>query len=75
MEHLVKRWEVADRTGLSGEAAKEQEYLVGLPSRIRKLSERVAGIAPLTFSSSHSSTTSHYLAFCLSRHFPEPSFG
>lgn len=42
MEHLVKRWEVADRTGLSGEAAKEQEYLVGLPSRIRKLSERVA---------------------------------
>jgi acyl-[acyl-carrier-protein] desaturase len=41
MEHLIKRWEIEGRDGLSGEAAKEQEYLVKLPARIRKLSERV----------------------------------
>lgn len=45
MEHLINRWEVADRTGLSGEAAKEQEYLVALPNRIRKLAERAASKA------------------------------
>lgn len=43
MEHLIKRWEVADRVGLSPEAAEEQEYLCKLPDRIRKLSERAAG--------------------------------
>lgn len=41
MEHLIKRWAIADRTGLTGEAAKEQEYLVALPGRVRKLSERM----------------------------------
>lgn len=40
MEHLIKRWEVAERKGLSGEAAEAQEYLVKLPDRIRKLAER-----------------------------------
>ena len=40
MEHLVKRWQVDKRDGLSGEAAKEQEYLMKLPDRIRKLSDR-----------------------------------
>lgn len=40
MEHLVKRWDVANRSGLSGEAAEAQEYVVGLPARIRKLAER-----------------------------------
>jgi acyl-[acyl-carrier-protein] desaturase len=42
MEHLIKRWDVPNRSGLSGEAAKEQEYLMGLPKRIRKLAERAA---------------------------------
>lgn len=41
MEHLIKRWNIADRVGLSGEAAKEQEYLVALPGRIRKLTDRM----------------------------------
>jgi len=40
MEHLIKRWAVAERSGLSGEAAEAQEYLVKLPDRIRKLTER-----------------------------------
>jgi acyl-[acyl-carrier-protein] desaturase len=40
LEHLNMRWDVAGQTGLSGEAAKEQEFVLKLPDRIRKLSER-----------------------------------
>ena len=40
MEHLIQRWQVAEREGLSGEAAEQQEYLCKLPARIRKLSDR-----------------------------------
>uniref|UniRef100_A0A061R077 Plastid acyl-acp desaturase n=2 Tax=Tetraselmis sp. GSL018 TaxID=582737 RepID=A0A061R077_9CHLO len=40
MDHLINRWEVPSREGLSAEAAKEQEYLCKLPARIRKLAER-----------------------------------
>lgn len=40
MEHLIVRWQVRERQGLSGEAAAAQEYLDRLPPRIRKLSER-----------------------------------
>jgi len=40
MEHLIDRWEVGSRQGLSGEAAEAQEYLVKLPERIKKLAER-----------------------------------
>ncbi|GIL44757.1 hypothetical protein Vafri_2264 [Volvox africanus] len=42
MEHLVGRWKVPERTGLKGEAARAQEYLVKLPDRIRKLAEKAA---------------------------------
>lgn len=42
MEHLIKRWTIADRSFDLGEAAEAQEYLVKLPDRIRKLSERAA---------------------------------
>lgn len=42
MEHLVKRWELAGLSGLNGEAAAAQEYLIKLPNRIRSLSERAA---------------------------------
>jgi hypothetical protein len=42
MEHLIKRWTIAERSFGSGEAAEAQEYLVKLPDRIRKLSERAA---------------------------------
>lgn len=40
MEHLIKRWKVAQVQDLSGDAAEAQEYLVKLPDRIRKLTER-----------------------------------
>jgi acyl-[acyl-carrier-protein] desaturase len=42
MEHLVVRWDVEHREGLRGEAAEAQEYLMKLPARFRKLSERAA---------------------------------
>jgi acyl-[acyl-carrier-protein] desaturase len=42
MDHLINRWEVERRNVGSGEAAAAQEYLVALPTRIRKLAERAA---------------------------------
>lgn len=43
MEHLCKRWDVANRTGLNGDAAAAQEYVMKLPNRIRKLAEKAQG--------------------------------
>lgn len=40
MDHLVNRWRVKERQHLKGEAAEAQDYLVKLPDRIRKLTER-----------------------------------
>lgn len=40
MEHLNKRWEIAGQSFHTGEAAEAQEYVLALPDRIRKLSER-----------------------------------
>ncbi|CAA0818425.1 Acyl- [Striga hermonthica] len=45
LEHLVGRWKVAGLMGLSGEGRKAQEYVCGLPQRIRRLEERAAGRA------------------------------
>jgi hypothetical protein len=39
----ARSWDVANRTGLSGDAASAQEYLVKLPNRIRRLAEKAAG--------------------------------
>jgi acyl-[acyl-carrier-protein] desaturase len=41
IDHLVKRWKIADLKGLSGEAAKAQDYLGGLAERYRKLAARM----------------------------------
>lgn len=41
MEHLIDRWEVNGRS-VTGDAAEAQEYLMKLPARIRKLSDRAA---------------------------------
>mmetsp|Transcript_23592 Transcript_23592/g.57817 ORF Transcript_23592/g.57817 Transcript_23592/m.57817 type:complete len:402 (+) Transcript_23592:359-1564(+) len=38
-EHLIKRWNIANITGLSGEAAAGQEYLMKQPARIRRLAD------------------------------------
>ncbi|KAL8051924.1 hypothetical protein ABFX02_06G179400 [Erythranthe guttata] len=40
LEFLVGRWEVEKLTGLSGEGNKAQDYVCGLPARIRRLEER-----------------------------------
>ncbi|KDD75120.1 fatty acid desaturase [Helicosporidium sp. ATCC 50920] len=39
IEHLNRRWRVADRA-VEGEAAQAQEYLLALPDRFRKVAER-----------------------------------
>lgn len=40
MEHLIKRWNIPNRSDLTGEACDAAEYLTKLPDRIRKLNER-----------------------------------
>lgn len=40
LEHLVKRWNVSQLRGLSAEGQEAQDYVCGLPPRIRKLQER-----------------------------------
>lgn len=45
LQFLVGRWEVADLTGLSGAGRKAQDYVCGLPQRIRRLQERAQGRA------------------------------
>ena len=42
MEHLIKRWNIADVNCESGEAAEAQEFLMKQPARIRKLAEFAA---------------------------------
>ena len=41
IDHLVARWKIADLGGLSGEAAKAQEYLGRIADRYRRLAERL----------------------------------
>lgn len=41
LEHLNSRWKIADRT-VSGDAGADQEYVLRLPSRFRKLAEKSA---------------------------------
>lgn len=39
-EYLNKKWDIENQDNLTGEAAEAQEYLMKMPSRIRKLAER-----------------------------------
>ncbi|KAJ6763903.1 ACYL-[ACYL-CARRIER-PROTEIN] DESATURASE [Salix purpurea] len=43
LEFLVGRWKVEKLTGLSAEGQKAQDYVCGLPPRIRRLEERAQG--------------------------------
>ncbi|VAI40470.1 unnamed protein product [Triticum turgidum subsp. durum] len=43
LEFLVKRWNIAGLTGLSGEGRRAQDYLCSLGPRFRKLVERAQG--------------------------------
>ncbi|KAL0377010.1 UNVERIFIED_CONTAM: Stearoyl-[acyl-carrier-protein] 9-desaturase, chloroplastic [Sesamum calycinum] len=45
LEHLVGRWKVENLMGLSAEGQKAQDYVCGLPPRIRRLEERAQGRA------------------------------
>lgn len=53
LEFLVARWEVEKLTGLSGEGRRAQDYVCGLPPRIRRLEERSQarkqGVSPVPF--------------------------
>ncbi|GAX22127.1 acyl-[acyl-carrier-protein] desaturase [Fistulifera solaris] len=40
IEHLVKRWDLKNLEGLSGDAERERDYICKLPDRYRKLAER-----------------------------------
>lgn len=42
MEHLIRRWDVPNVTGLKADGLEAQEYLCKLPERFRKLAERKA---------------------------------
>lgn len=54
LEFLVGRWDVEKLTGLSGEGRRAQDYVCGLPPRIRRLEERSQarkqGVTPVPFS-------------------------
>ncbi|KAL4633699.1 hypothetical protein ACB092_04G141500 [Castanea dentata] len=45
LEFLVGRWNVEKLTGLSGEGHRAQDFVCGLPPRIRRLEERAQGRA------------------------------
>jgi len=40
LDHLIKRWDLTNLEGISGEAEKERDYICKLPNRYRKLAER-----------------------------------
>ncbi|XP_015873615.1 stearoyl-[acyl-carrier-protein] 9-desaturase, chloroplastic isoform X1 [Ziziphus jujuba] len=54
LEFLVGRWKIENMTGLSGEGRRAQEFVCGLPQRIRRLEERAQGrakeLSPVPFS-------------------------
>ena len=50
VDDLVKTWNVGRLSGLSGAAAKAQEYVCGLADRYRALAGRVSGTGPEEFS-------------------------
>ncbi|KAG0544387.1 hypothetical protein BDA96_02G270900 [Sorghum bicolor] len=39
VEHFVRRWKVAELEGLSGEGRRAQDYVCGLPRKIRRMEE------------------------------------
>ncbi|XP_017974120.1 PREDICTED: stearoyl-[acyl-carrier-protein] 9-desaturase, chloroplastic isoform X2 [Theobroma cacao] len=45
LEFLVERWKVKELTGLSADGRQAQDYVCGLPPRIRRLEERAQGRA------------------------------
>ncbi|KAI8539846.1 hypothetical protein RHMOL_Rhmol09G0214900 [Rhododendron molle] len=54
LEYFVGRWDVGKLTGLSSEGRRAQDYVCGLPQRIRKIEERgvsrIGKASPVPFS-------------------------
>ncbi|PON31276.1 Fatty acid desaturase, type, partial [Trema orientale] len=48
LEFLVGRWKIENLTSLSGEGHRAQDFVCGLPQRIRRLEERAQGRAKQT---------------------------
>ncbi len=49
LESLVIEWKIADIKGLSDAAEKARDYLMALPARFRRISDRTAIKAPLEY--------------------------
>jgi acyl-[acyl-carrier-protein] desaturase len=41
MQKLIEKWQIDNITGLTDEAEKARDYLMKLPSRMAKISERM----------------------------------
>jgi acyl-[acyl-carrier-protein] desaturase len=41
LDTLIDEWEIAKRTGLTAAAEKERDYLMALPNRLRRVSDRM----------------------------------
>ncbi|MFD1875382.1 acyl-ACP desaturase [Hymenobacter bucti] len=42
LDTLIDEWEISKRTGLTAAAEKERDYLMALPNRLRRVSDRMA---------------------------------
>jgi acyl-[acyl-carrier-protein] desaturase len=41
LDTLISEWKIADRTGLTGPAEKARDYVMALPARLRRVSDRM----------------------------------
>lgn len=49
LESLVKEWDIANITGLNDAAEKARDYLMALPQRFRRITDRTSTKAPLQY--------------------------
>ena len=49
LESLVKEWDIANITGLNDAAEKARDYLMALPERFRRITDRASTKAPLQY--------------------------
>jgi acyl-[acyl-carrier-protein] desaturase len=49
LENLIEEWKIANITGINSAAEKARDYLMALPDRFKKISERSSIKAPLEY--------------------------
>ena len=49
LESLVKEWDIANITGINDAAEKARDYLMALPERFRRITDRASTKAPLQY--------------------------